>query len=130
MDKMLLLLIIIITISNFVFSIPNQKKNNLIEIKLFDYREIAYNEYELISTNLNTDNFIDFISPFPLSIDNDIYCENYIYDIKEVIILSCYSWNKLKFYNINEYYKNCYIKRNIKLFGILYEYIEEVNNKC
>lgn len=129
MYKMLLLLISVITLSNFVFSIPNQK-NNLIEIKLFDYREIAYNEYELISTNLNTDNFIDFISPFPLSIDNDIYCENYINDIKEVIILSCYSWNKLKFYNINEYYKNCYIKQNIKLFGILYEYIEEVNNKC
>ena len=114
---------------NFVEGIPNIKKE-LINIKLYDYREVAFNEYNLISTNLNTNDFIDLISPFPLSIDNDIYCENDINNIKEVMLLSCNIWNTFDFYNINEYYKNCYIKRNIKLFGILYEYIEDINKKC
>lgn len=114
---------------NLVEAIPFIK-DELDLIKLYDYREIAFNEYELISTNLETNDLIDMLSPFPLSIDNDIYCENYINNIKEVILISCHAWNKLKFYNINEYYKNCYIKRNIELFGIIYEYIEDVKKKC
>ena len=73
---------------NLVEAIPFIK-DELDLIKLYDYREIAFNEYELISTNLETNDLIDMLTPFPLSIDNDIYCENYINNIK-VILISCH----------------------------------------
>ena len=100
------------------------------EIKLYDYRDISYNEYEIMTTNLETNDFIDYISPFPLSINNDIYCEDINNNYLEVMLISCHSWNKLKFYNLKEHYNNCYIKRNIELFGNIFEFVESIKNKC
>lgn len=114
---------------NMVESIPNIK-NDLTNIKLYDYGDISYNEYEIMTTNLETNDFIDYISPFPLSINNDIYCEDINNNYLEVMLISCHSWNKFKLYNLKEDYKNCYVKRNIELFGNIFEFVESIKNKC
>ena len=38
-------------------------------IKLYDYRYIFSNEYKLTTTNFETNDFIDFITPFLLTIN-------------------------------------------------------------
>ena len=122
-----IIIILIIQITQ-LHSIPIQNDffNN---IKLYDYRYIFSNEYKLTTTNFETNDFIDFITPFPLAIDEDIYCEKNLNNEIEVLVINCNTWNQLKLYS-TEYYDTCNIKRNIGLFGKTVEFTETINQEC
>jgi hypothetical protein len=111
-----------------LYSIPIQNDffNN---IRLYDYRYIFSNEYRLTITNFETNDFIDLITPFPLAIDQDVYCEKILDDEIEVLVINCEIWNQLKLYS-TDYYDTCNIKRNIGLFGKTIEFTEIINKEC
>ena len=111
-----------------LYSIPIQNDffNN---IRLYDYRYIFSNEYRLTITNFEINDFIDLITPFPLAIDQDVYCEKILDDEIEVLVINCEIWNQLKLY-LTDYYDTCNIKRNIGLFGKTIEFTEIINKEC
>ena len=122
-----IIFILIIQITQ-LHSIPIQK-DFFYNIKLYDYRYIFSNEYKLTTTNFETNDFINFVTPIPLGIDQDIYCEKKSNDVLEVLIINCDTWNQLKLYS-TDYYDTCNIKRNIGLFGETIEFTETINQIC
>jgi hypothetical protein len=101
-------------------------------IILYDNREPYPLEYELITSNMEVYDFVEYISPIPLKIDDDIICErknNKDNDI-EITMVSCDYWNQYKLYLVTDNYTQCNIKRNIRIFYNIIEYFELINNKC
>lgn len=127
-NYILLINFIILFNFNYVFSIPILK-DTFNNIKLYDFRELFTNEYNITSTNFETNDFIDFITPYPLIINKDIYCEKNLNEYIEVLIINCHIWNKFNFY-LNEYYDYCLIKKNIKIFGKTIEFTEKIRLNC
>ena len=115
-----------------VEAIPiNVNTYNWKTVKLYDHRKVSSNEYELMSTNMKINDFVEYINPIPLAIDEDLVCEKEFENNNyEVIIISCETWNDFDPYFFIDYYKECNIKRNISLFSKTIEFTEAINKKC
>ena len=133
MMKLLTLTLLIKTINSIpIINMFTNQEDEYRTITLYDNRELHPLEYELITTNMEVYDFVEYISPIPLKIDYDIICEkrNDEDNDVEITIVSCDYWNEYKLYLVTDNYIHCNIKRNIRIFYNIIEFYELINKRC